>query len=113
MMEKIIHFKISKPEHYIRLFNGIYGLTMLERTILAEFILIHLMLEKIGSDVNPFCPDMKRRVAKRLGKPNFGTLNNSIKAIKDKGAISKVSGGYKIHPNLLPAGENQIVFKIK
>jgi len=113
MNQKVIKFKIGNPEHYLRLFNGIYNLTLSERKVLAEFILIHLTLKKMGIQKNTFATDMKKRVARRLGKKNFNSLNTYLKAISDKGAIKRVDGGYEITPNLIPAGEDEIVFKIK
>lgn len=113
MNQKIIRFKISKPEHYLRLFNGIYNLTLSERNVLSEFIRVYLALKEAGSDMNPFSTIMKKRVARRLGKDNFNSLNTYIQALGTKKAITRVKGGYKINPHLIPGGEDEIVFRIK
>ena len=113
MKQKIIKFKIGNPEHYLRLFNGSYNLTLSERKVLSEFVRVHLALQKAGSDMNPFATVFKKRVAKRLGKKNFNSLNTYLKAISDKGAITRVQGGYKINSNLIPGGEDEVVFKIR
>lgn len=113
MSQKVIRFKISNPEHYLRLFNGIYALTLSERKVLAEFILVYLTIKKMDLKINPFSTDMKKRVARRLGKDNFHSLNTYIKALADKKAITKIKGGYRINPHLIPGGEDEVVFRIK
>ncbi len=113
MNQKIIRFKISNPEHYLRLFNGIYGLTLSERKVLAEFILVHLTITRMNLDINPFSTDMKKRVARRLGKDNFYSLNTYIKALADKKAIKRIKGGYEINSHLIPGGEDEVIFRIK
>jgi hypothetical protein len=113
MKRKVIPVRIKHPKHYLRLFNGIYNLTASERDVLAEFLLVHITLTRLDSKVNAFSAIMKKKVAKRMGKKDFNSLNTYIKAIADKGAITKIDGGYRIHPHLVPGGEDEIVFKIK
>ena len=113
MKRKIIQFKITTAEHYLRLFNGIYNLTPAERKVLAEFVQVDLSLQKLDSDVNTFSTAMRNGVARRMGKKSSYSLGTYIKALADKGAIKKVEGGYVINPHLLPGGEDEIVFKIK
>lgn len=113
MKSKTITYRVRSPEDYLTILNGIYNLTQAEVAVLAEFIKIHLTLKAADIQVNAFSIDMKKRAARRLGKPNFNTLNTYIKALADKGAIRKISGGYEVHPDLMPGGEDVIVFKIK
>lgn len=113
MKQKIINHKVRKVGDYVRLMNGLFGLTDSELQVLAEFITIHLTISKYKIQVNAFSTDMKKKVALRLGKSNFNSLNTYIKALADKGAIRKIAGGYEIDDKLIPIGESQVVFIIR
>lgn len=80
-----------------------FGLTDEEVRILAEFIrLRHELMEKGDTIPDVFNAYNKKIVAKRLGKDNFHTLNNYIKSMKDKSALTKKEGVYHIHKMLTP-----------
>lgn len=113
MNKKELEIPIEDTYNYIRLFNGLMDLTDMEMTILAEFIDLKRSLDKAGVKVNPFSTEMKKRVAERLGRDNFNTLNNYIKNFADKGATVKVENGYKINDILIPTGgKEKITFII-
>jgi len=107
MEEKELEIQIEDTYNYIRLFNGLMDLTDMEMTILAEFIDLKRSLDAAGVDVNVFSTEMKKKVAQRLGRDDFNTLNNYIKNFADKGATYKVSDGYKINPILIPTGNKE------
>lgn len=91
--------KVATTYQYIQMVNGLFGLTNTERKVLATFIDIH---QKSGLDTNMFSTDIKKAVAKFLGRDDFNTLNNYIKRMHAKGAIKKVADGYEVHKLLLP-----------
>lgn len=107
MKEKTMTIPIRDTYNYVRLFNGLIGLTDMETTILAEFIDLKLALNKAGLSVNAFSTDMKKKVAENLGRDDFNTLNHYIKNIADKGAITKTDAGYEIRDILIPTGEKE------
>lgn len=104
MEEREFEIPIKDTYNYIRLFNGLMDLTDMEMTILAEFIDLKRSLDKAGVTVNPFSTEMKKKVAERLGRDDFNTLNNYIKNFADKGATRKVDDGYEINELLIPTG---------
>lgn len=109
---KKIAVKIDSLRDYIELFNGVFGLTKSEINVLTEFLRVKLSLDRANKDKNPFSTDMKKRVAEKLNRDNFNTLNTYIKRLKDKGAISPVENGYEIHHILIPSSDNKIQIKI-
>lgn len=112
MKEKIYNVKVSDTKDYISAFNGIFNLSNTEMEVLAEFVDLFRHLHKSSLNINPFSTEMKKKVAKRLGRDDFNTLNNYIKSLKEKGAISETIDGYKIHTMLIPLGEQSVKFNI-
>lgn len=113
MKEKELEIPINDTYNYLKLFNGLIGLTDTERRILAEFIDMKKKMDKAGIGGNPFSTEIKKNVAKNLGRDDFNTLNNYIKKFVDKGAIIKTENGYQIQPTLIPSdGEEKITFYI-
>lgn len=104
MKEKRLGINIPDTYNYIRIFNGLMDLTDMEMKILAEFIDLKKSLDKAGIGVNPFSTEMKKKVAERLGRNDFNTLNNYIKSFADKGATVKTDDGYQINSTLIPSG---------
>lgn len=112
-MVKKFPIKIADTEDYIRTFNGIFELSPKEIEILAAFVDIYNSLRKSSVNINPFSTEMKKKVANKLGRNDFNTLNNYIKSLRDKNAISKSVDGYKIHSILIPMGEEAVMFKLE
>ena len=110
---KQITVPINSLRDYIELFNGIFELTKSEINVLTEFLRIKLSLDKSGKDVNAFSTEMKKRVAKKLNRDNFNSLNTYIKRLKDKGAIKPTNEGYSIHRILIPTNDNKIQITLK
>ena len=115
MSKKTLRASIRSTEDYVRLFNGLVRepLTDMEIRVLAAFVDLKVELDKSKVPVNPFSPEMKKRVADNLGRDDFNTLNNYIKKLKDKGAIAPTDDGYNIHPVFFPKGETEVVFKLQ
>jgi len=74
---------------YIQVFNGILELTQKELLVLAEFIIV-------GDPANLCTVETKQIVANNLGFTDFNTLNNYIKRLKDKKALSATMNKGKI-----------------
>lgn len=108
--KKKINVNADNTTKYLQLFNGMFDLTDMELTVLATFIDVHERVEEAGLDVGPFSTEIRKQVAKELGRDDFTTLNNYIKKLADKKAILRKDKGYSIHPFLKPLGEDQIVF---
>lgn len=111
--QKILKVPATTTLQYLQLFNGLFELTTKEMEVLAAFVTLHLHLKKVGVMANVFSSDMKKKVAEQLGFDNWNHLNVYIKQLRDKKAIRKIPGGYDIHPFLIPAGEKEIVFRLK
>lgn len=111
-MNKQYKITIDGIEDYISFYNGIFNLSPTEINILAEFVKIDRDLKSANVDINPFSTDMKKKVAKQLGRNDFNTLNNYIKSLCEKGAISSVEDGYKIHPMFTTIGVEFVIFKL-
>lgn len=113
MKQKKIGVRIKSTAHYIKLFNGVFNLTDTEIKILGAFIDEHRKIEEAGLDMNMFATPLKKKVAKNLGRGDFNTLNNYIKSMHDKKILTKVVDGYEVVPQLIPEGEEEIVFRLK
>lgn len=113
MKQKRIGIKIRSTAHYIKLFNGVFNLTDTEIKILGAFIDEYKKIEEAGLDLNMFSTALKKKVAKRLGRDDFNTLNNYIKNLHDKGVLTKIVDGYEVVSTLIPNGEDEVVFKLK
>lgn len=112
MKRKVMKVPAETTLQYLQLFNGLFELTTKELAVLAEFVEVHLHLRNTGVQANAFSSDMKKKVAERLEMPNYNHLNVYIKQLHDKKAISKMEGGYKINPLLVPMGEKEVVFQL-
>jgi len=110
---KRISVPIDNLSDYIELFNGIFDLTGSEIEVLTEFLRVKLSLDNAGKDQNAFSTDMKKRVANKLERDNFNSLNTYIKRLKDKGAIKPTNEGYEIHRILVPTNNNKIQITLK
>lgn len=112
MKRKKIGVKIRSTAHYIKLFNGIFNLTDTEIKILGAFIDEYEKITQAGLSMNMFCTELKKKVSDSLGRDDFNTLNNYIKRMHDKKVLTKVEEGYEVVPQLIPNGEEEIVFKL-
>lgn len=100
-MQKI-KINANTTRKYVSVFNFIFRLTDTEIDILAEFIDIYKELSKNSININPFSTEIKKKVAERLGREDFNTLNNYITSLRKKKAIQDDLQGYKINPILIP-----------
>lgn len=107
---KKIKVSIDSTRDYIQLLNGLFNLTNSEMDVLAEFVKLKVSLDKSDIDINAFSTQAKKKVAERLNKEDFNTLNTYIKRLKDKGAIHPTQEGYRIVRYLIPT--NKIVMHI-
>lgn len=92
---KTLKIKVDSTLKYLQVFNGILELTDKELLVLSKFI-------DLSDTVNLCSPENKREVAKALDIKDYNTLNNYVKKLKDKGAISKTKNGYTLSPILAP-----------
>lgn len=86
-MSRRINIKADTTFKYLQVFNGILELTQRELLVLSKFIDL--------SDSNNICSqETKKKVAEDMGIKDPNTLNNYVKRLKDKGAITKSKSGY-------------------
>jgi hypothetical protein len=98
MIKRKITVNINSTLKYIQLWNGIFNLTDKEMQILSTFIDVQIVTEEMN-----LCSVLnKKKVSKIVGIWDYNTLNNYIKKFKDKGAILKQNGYYKLNPFLNP-----------
>ena len=102
MKKRKITVNIDTTYKYVQLWNGIFNLTNKELQILSTFIDV----QNITDEVNLCSVKNKREVARMVGIKDPNTLNNYIKRFKDKGAILKNMGTYKMNPFLDPETTN-------
>jgi hypothetical protein len=101
MIKRKITVSIDSTYKYLQIWNGIFDLTNKELSILAQFIDVQIIKEE-----NNLCSvGNKKDVARILGIKDPNTLNNYIKKYKDKGAVTKTGGIYKLNPMLTPDTE--------
>lgn len=86
-MSRKIQIKADTTFKYLQVFNGILELTDKELLILSKFI-------DLSETKNICSADSKRKVAEAVGIEDPNTLNNYVKRLKDKGAITKSKDGY-------------------
>ena len=86
-MSRKIQIKAETTFKYLQIFNGILELTDKELLILSKFI-------DLAETTNICSSDSKKKVAESVGIEDPNTLNNYVKRLKDKGAISKNKNGY-------------------
>lgn len=86
-MSRRINIKADTTFKYLQVFNGILELTQREMLVLSKFIDL--------SDSDNICSQAtKQKVAEDMGIKDPNTLNNYVKRLKDKGAITKKKNGY-------------------
>tara|TARA_R110002050_G_scaffold253866_1_gene392139 strand:+ start:131 stop:445 length:315 start_codon:yes stop_codon:yes gene_type:complete len=84
-----INIKTDSTLKYFQVFNGILELTDKELKILAEFV-------DVSTTINLCSAENKKLVSKKLNIKDPNTLNNYVKRLKDKGAITKTKDGYAL-----------------
>lgn len=111
---KDLSVTIEDLKDYAQLFNGIFELTDRELTILVEFLRASLAIKEAGRDLDPFSPEIKKEISKRVSpeKDDHYWLNGYVKALKEKNALLETDPSYSIHPLLTPNGEKRIVISL-
>jgi F0F1-type ATP synthase epsilon subunit len=84
-----IVIKTDTTQKFLQIFNGILELTDTELKVLAEFI-------DSSETVNLCSPANKKKISEKLGIKDHNTLNNYVKRLKDKGAITQTKNGYEL-----------------
>lgn len=96
VQEKTINLKIAKEDKtrcFVELLNNIFHLTKSEVYVLVAFIQ--------ADPVHACSTDARRKVGELLKIASAAVINNHVKALKDKGAISPAgSRRYAYHPLL-------------
>lgn len=113
MKQKIVRHPIRSLQEYVRLWNGLFSLTDSEIEVLSKFIELHLQFTAANIPSNAFSTDGRKIVAERMGQGRHTYLAPYIKSLKDKGAITAITGGYRIDERLIPQGEHEIIIKIR
>lgn len=116
MKAKRAKITLNSIEDYVRMMNGLFGLTDREIDVLSEFIKEKLYREQndIDANVHLFHHSVKKRIAKRLGKKSHHWINGYIMDLKKKGAIVPLGeeGKYRINKGIMPRGEDKVVIEI-
>ena len=108
METKKLRVQINNTYDYIELFNGIFRLTTREIQVLSAFVDIHLDENHYGYVFNP---ENRKRVAQKCNINSPYGVNQYIKNLKKKNAITIDDGEkYSIHKLLIPKGEGKIEF---
>ena len=81
---------------HISIWNGIFDLTKKELEVLSNLI----DTEFITQTGNLADAENKRATARNMGIPDYNTLNNYIKRLKDKKALLFDNNNYTLHPLL-------------
>lgn len=81
---------------YLQIWNGIFNLTEMELKILSVLIDMSESLDDICN------ASIKKQAATILEIKDYRTLNNYVKRLKDKGAISLNKKFYKLNTILNP-----------
>jgi len=102
MKKRKITVNIDSTLKYLQLWNGIFNLTDKGLQLLSTFIDV----QSITEEINMCSVRNKKEVARIAGIKDHNTLNNYIKRFKDKGAMIKSNGAYKLNPFLDPHTEN-------
>ena len=97
-MDIKLNIKANSIYKRVQIWNGIFDLTNKELEILSAFIKVNL-----SSKSKNFCTKKsKDQVAKIMKFEDPNTLNNYIKRLKDKGALSYKRGIYNVNKLLNP-----------
>ena len=102
MKKRKITVNIDSTIKYLQLWNGIFNITNTGLQILAAFI----DAQQITDESNLCSVRNKKAVANLRGIKDHNTLNNYIKRFKDKGAVVKKDGEYRLNPFLDPTTNN-------
>ena len=102
MKKRKITVNIDSTLKYLQLWNGIFNITDTGLQILAAFI----DTQNYTEESNLCSIKNKKAVASLRGVKDPNTLNNYIKRFKDKGAVIKKDGEYKLNPFLDPTTDN-------
>ena len=102
MKKRKITVNIDNTLKYLQLWNGIFNLTDKGLQVLSVFIDV----QDITSDHSLCSVKNKKEVSRIVGVKDYNTLNNYIKRFKDKGAVLKADGVYKLNPFLDPNTKN-------
>lgn len=100
-MSRRVNIPVKTTYQFLQVFNGILELTDKELQVLSKFI-------DTGEAVNLCSPKAKKQVADDLGVKDPNTLNNYVKRLKDKGAITKTKRGYQLS-KLLQTSESGVI----
>lgn len=100
--------KADSPSKRISLWNGIFNLTKKELEVLSQLI----TAEEKTSTGNHASKENKKLAATALSIKDYNTLNNYIKKLKDKKALTLTNNCYKLHP-LLNTSTTDVHINIK
>jgi len=90
---RVIKIQPDTTVKFLQVFNGILELTDTELKVLAAFI-------DLSETVNLCSPINKRKVSEMMEIKDHNTLNNYVKRLKDKRAITQTKNGYELSPLL-------------
>ncbi len=93
---KALTINVDSTKKYLQIFNGIFNLTEMELEVLSYLI------DNQGDDINLCSASNKRKAADLLKIDDYRKLNNYVKRLKDKGAISYVARVYNYNSLLNP-----------
>ena len=96
---------LTTTAKYISFWNSIFNLTSKEKSILLDFIGVCSMYGLCTLEA-------KKAVALHRNIKDYNTLNNYVKKLKDKNAITAIDGGYRLH-RLLGNEENVTVTVVR
>tara|TARA_R100000951_G_scaffold48309_1_gene41050 strand:+ start:2742 stop:3083 length:342 start_codon:yes stop_codon:yes gene_type:complete len=107
MMEQKLTIKVASTRKYLNLWNGIFNLTPKELRVLSTMVDV----ARKKKEQNICNVKVKKEAARLLEEPDFNTLNNYVKKLKDKGAIKKVGKNYELH-KLLKRGTSKVTVNL-
>lgn len=105
--QRRVKVPIRNAEDFLRLMNGLFGLTDTEIMVLARFI-YYLKIKSVDPE-DLFSTELKNRVSTDL---SISDINGYIFKLRSKRAISKIDNRYRIHPVLIPGKFKEIVFDL-
>ena len=105
-MSRRVNIPVKTTYQFLQVFNGILELTDKELQVLSGFT-------DTGEAANLCTPKTKKQVAESLGVKDPNTLNNYVKRLKDKGAITKTAKGYQLSKILQSSDSGVITIQIK
>jgi len=102
-----INIKNPSTAKYLKIFQGVTGLTQAETTVLAAFIDEHLKFPEL----DPFSVEIKKRVATALGYSSFYHLNSYLVKLKKKEVLYSSNDRWYIKEQFYPVYE-EVIFVI-